>query len=231
MKLMEVAIQYHKELNPKLWNGDKLNPEVRNKLLEIAAAFVKFIDIENFKTIDVIFTGSSANFNWTKKSDIDLHLLTKQSSHGCEDVTVELFDAKKDMFAEKYDISVYGIPVEMYVQDYKESHISTGVYSLGKDEWITKPKFEPPKDVDKHEVSEKTKYFQRKIDNAVKQDVGFATAKALMNRIKAYRQAGLEQEGEFSEENLCFKSLRNSEHLKKINDYMKKSRSKELSLI
>lgn len=230
MKLMEVAIQYHKELNPKLWDGDKLKPEVREKLLEIASAFIKFIDIDNFKTIDVIFTGSSANFNWTKKSDIDLHLLTKQSVHGCEDVTVELFDAKKDMFAEKYDIHIYGIPVELYVQDYKEPHVSTGVYSVGKDKWITHPKFEPPKDIDKSEVSEKTKYFQRAIDNAVSKDIGFTAAKALMKKIKAYRQAGLEESGEFSEENLTFKALRNSNHLEKINTYMKDARSEELSL-
>lgn len=230
MKLFEVAIQYHKELNPKLWDGKTLKPEVREKLLEIAQAFIKFLDIPDFKPMDITFTGSSANYNWTTNSDIDVHLITKQSNHGCEDVTVELFDAKKDLFTEKYDVTIYSIPVEVYVQDHKENFIAGAIYSIENSKWIKEPKYEPPRDVDTNEVSEKTKFFQRKIDKLIKSDGGFTQGKSLMKKIKAYRQAGLDDCGEFSEENLTFKALRVNGYLSKLKDYMADTRSDELSL-
>lgn len=229
MKLFEVNIQYHKELNPKLWDGMKLKPEVRTKLLEIAKAFIKFLGIPDFEPMDITMTGSSANYNWTSKSDIDLHLIARQSNHGCKEVTVELFDAKKDAFADKFEIKIYGIPVELYVQDHKEPHVSTGTFSVLKDEWIHEPKYHKPH-WDQKEVSEKTKYIQHKIDSLIKSDAGYTAAKALMKKIKAYRSAGLEESGEFSEENLTFKSLRMNGYLGKLKEYMTQARSKELSL-
>ena len=229
MKLIEVSIQYHKELNPKLWDEMKLKPEVRAKLLEIAQAFIKYLDIPDFHPMDITMTGSSANYNWTSKSDIDLHLITRQSTHGCKEVTIELFDAKKDIFAERFDIKIYGIPVELYVQDHKEPHISSGTYSVLNNKWIHEPRYHKPT-YDKKEVSEKTKYIEHKITKLIKDDAGYQAAKTLMKKIKAYRQAGLEESGEFSEENLTFKSLRMSGYLAKLKKYMQDVRSEELSL-
>ena len=37
--VVDQAILFHKELNPKLWKERRLNPEVRFKLLKIATAF------------------------------------------------------------------------------------------------------------------------------------------------------------------------------------------------
>jgi hypothetical protein len=229
MKLIEVSIQYHKELNPKLWNGMELKPEVRAKLLEIAKAFIKYLDIPDFEPMDITMTGSSANYNWTSKSDIDLHLITRQSKHGCREVTIELFDAKKDIFASRFDIKIYGIPVELYVQDHKEPHISSGTFSVLKNEWIHEPRYHKPH-YDEKEVSEKTKYIKNKIDKVLKDDAGYTAAKTLMKKIKAYRQAGLEESGEFSEENITFKSLRLCGYLGKLKKYMQQARSEELSL-
>jgi hypothetical protein len=53
---------------------------------------------------------------------------------------------------------------------------------------------------------------------------------ALKNKIKKYRQSGLDKAGEFSVENLVFKVLRNTGYLEKMveikNDYL----TQELSL-
>ncbi len=231
MKLLEIAVQYHKELNPKLWDGSKLKPEVLDKLREIAQHFIKFLDFPDMKVEDVMVTGSSANFNWTKKSDIDLHLVVnlKQVGEVCKEFTDELFDAKKDQWAEKFDIKIYGMPVETYVQDNQEPHISTGEFSIMNNKWIKKPTYDPP-DVSTSEVKAKASYFKRKIDKIVKYDAGHKQAKALKLKIKNCRNEGLQDEGEFSIENLTFKELRNSGYLGKLNDYIKDEMSRELSL-
>ncbi len=43
------AVTFHKELNPKLWEGNKLDPAVRDQLLVIAEDFVEYLGISNLK--------------------------------------------------------------------------------------------------------------------------------------------------------------------------------------
>ena len=62
------------ELNPKLWTDGVFNKKLRLQLLKIARAFYKFLGVD-VEVKDVTLTGSNANYNWTKHSDIDLHLI------------------------------------------------------------------------------------------------------------------------------------------------------------
>ena len=70
----EESFRIQSELQPDLWNGDKLDPEVRERLLEIAEDFMAGLDVEA-DIEDIRFTGSLANYNWSKYSDIDLHIV------------------------------------------------------------------------------------------------------------------------------------------------------------
>ena len=62
------------ELNPALWDGEKLKSDVRHKLLEIARRFIKPTDGSDVEIKDITFTGSLANYNYSDLSDIDLLL-------------------------------------------------------------------------------------------------------------------------------------------------------------
>ena len=62
-------------LNPKLWNSNsELNPRIRKRLLTIAKDFYDFLEIQTLPK-DIIIVGSNAGYNWSKYSDIDLHIL------------------------------------------------------------------------------------------------------------------------------------------------------------
>ena len=52
----------------------------------------------------------------------------------------------------------------------------------------------------------------------------------IKNKLKEYRQSGLEKEGELSYENLVFKYLRRSGHIGKLFDEKTKIKDKELSV-
>ena len=53
------------ELEPRLWNGDELKPHIAKRLTEIAEDFIDGLPFP--VTIeDVRFTGSLANYNWSK---------------------------------------------------------------------------------------------------------------------------------------------------------------------
>jgi predicted nucleotidyltransferase len=229
MKLMEIAVPYHKELNPKLWDGTKLRPEVRTKLLEIVKEFIKFCDIPDFHPDLVYMTGSLCAFNYTSGSDIDVHIKLSFDDFDCPEMAEELFDAKRDVFTDKFDISIYGFPVEVYVQDHSDENIAAGEYDLIKDTWIEKPKYSPP-DINSRDIQQRIKSMKRKINKVISKDADYDEAKGLMKRIKAIRKAALEDGGEFSAENLAFKALRKDGSIAKLLDHIKAAKSEELSL-
>ena len=129
------------DLNPKIWYlpkerymGDhkgqsyKMNPKVRERLLQIAHEFINFLDVDIIVS-DIIMTGSLANYNWSKYSDIDLHILTDFGQFSKKELPLyeELFRLKKTIYNDKHDIKIYGYEVELYVQHESESHFSSGV--------------------------------------------------------------------------------------------------------
>ena len=70
-------------LNPKLWDGDCLKKGMTYKLLRIAKAFFEFLELpDNVQVLDVLLIGSNANYNWTDKSDIDLHVVINYQAVG-----------------------------------------------------------------------------------------------------------------------------------------------------
>ena len=113
-------IEKHDELNPKLWdeNGN-LKPEVREKILEIAKEFTDGLkeDGIKFDLKDIRLVGSNCSYNYTDKSDLDVHLIMDTDSLECpDDLYPLLYSAYRSLFNGKLDIDFYGIPVELYVE-------------------------------------------------------------------------------------------------------------------
>lgn len=231
MKLFEIAIEYHDQLNPKLWNEDmELEDQVHVKLLEIANEFIDYLDVP-IDVEDIIITGSNANYNWTSESDIDLHIVIDLDAFRdeCPDLTDDFFMSKKTLWNEHHDIEIYGHDVELYVQDDDEVHIATGVYSVLNDKWIKVPDYIPPT-YDSEDVKAKADEFKALIDKVISGDGSSEEVKRVKEKIRKMRRAGLRQAGEYSTENLAFKELRNSGYLEKLSDYSKEIYSDELSL-
>ena len=153
-----------KELNPKIWvkegNSYVLNSEVREKLLETANIFIDFLDVDVIVT-DIIMIGSIVNYNWSKYSDIDLHIVVNynQFNQNSEDLYVEFFDLKKIVFNQKHNISLYGYDVECFVQDEKTEAFSSGVYSILYDMWMNEPKKINKETIDKELIKERSKQW------------------------------------------------------------------------
>lgn len=233
MKLYELTFQYHDELNPKLWDGDTLRPEVRKKMLAVAEHFFKTLKVPGLKVDDCVFTGSCANYNYTPYSDIDIHLLidTKKAAVECKDFKVELFDAKKDLWKEKFkDVEICGCPVEVYVQDIDEKFpVAQAVYSLRHNKWLEKPKYDKP-EIDKKEIEADVEEFEDAIDDTIAKHKGKEKAKAIKDELKTHREKGLHGDGEFSDENIAFKELRNKGAIGKLMNYIKDEDVRKMSL-
>jgi len=211
-------------LNDDVWAEDgKLRPEIRKHLLTIAEDFYEELDIPWAELEDVKFTGSLANYNWSKYSDIDLHLIVDYTLvDENEDFVEAYFNARKNLWNNAHDISIHGFDVEVYVEDNEAIHFASGMYSVMNDEWIVKP--EPTKPViNKKAITQKSKVIMRLIDDLVldkmrKKDYSEAigASEALTEKLKKMRRCGLESGGEFSIENLTYKILRRNGTLDKL---------------
>jgi len=174
-------------LNPKIWTSDsKMKPEIRESLVEIAYQFIEFIGIEVFVE-EIVMTGSLSNYNWSEYSDVDLHLIInyEQFSEEQVDLYKELFNLKKIIFNTNHNIKVKNYDVELYAQDSKEPHFSTGEYSVLYDEWLRKPKKESV-DIDEEKIKHKTKEWMNIIDNLIKNcsDEDLDDSKKLIKKFK-----------------------------------------------
>jgi len=205
---------YNSILNPEIWDGETLKPEVLSQLLKIATTFYK--DTELTAPIeDIYFLGSTAGYNWTPTSDIDLHVLIDFSKvDENKELVKKLVDGYKNKWNEQHDISVDNHPVEVYIQDINDVNRSQAVYSILHNKWIKKPSYEDVK-IDKDAIKTKYKDLVAKINKAVEQQ-DLDTLKDLVQRIYKMREAGLSSGGEYSTENLVFKLLRASGFISKL---------------
>jgi hypothetical protein len=222
------AIKYHDRLNPQIWGSDEhLRPEVRAKLLEIAADFQEFLGID-VDVADITISGSNAAYTYTPHSDIDLHLVVDLPRADSDAVYRELFDAKKYQYNDRNDFRIGSADVELYVQDPSKPHHSQGIYSVKRGEWIDVPKRRKP---DINDVSVRSKYedLGARIESAIESG-DLSEMDRVAAKIKEMRQAGLDQHGEFGAENLAFKILRNNGTLEQLSQARKKLRDQKMSL-
>ena len=224
---LNLAVNFHDELNPRLWKGDRLQSDVRVALMRIANNFKDFLGVDMFDVVDITVSGSNAAFTYTPHSDIDLHLVVMiPDEHESE--LKELFTAKKYQYNDQHDIKIRGYDVELYVQDAEDAHHSMGIYSVLHDRWVKEPKRQRAQ-VDDIEVQEKYRCVKHRINQAIVSDNHDSVVK-LWTAIKQMRSTGLASGGEFSPENLAFKILRADGSLEKLRKHMGSLEDQGLSL-
>lgn len=83
-----------------------------------------------FDLKDIRLVGSNCAYNYTKKSDLDVHLIASKSSLHCpDDLYPKIYSAYRSIFNKNLDISIHGVPVEIYVEieaDEPEDEIQEG---------------------------------------------------------------------------------------------------------
>jgi predicted nucleotidyltransferase len=224
------------DLNTKIWDDDEqLRPGVKAALEDIVEEFMISLDLD-VEIKDIIITGSIANYNWSKYSDIDLHILVDFDEVNDNEVMVKrFFDSVRANWNKLHDIKVKNHEVEIYIQNEKESHVSTGVYSLHQNRWLTKPERHEPV-INRGSAVQKADSLEREIEKVERRLEGgdiegsLEVASALREKIKSMRQAGLAAAGIFSPENLAFKRIRRSGAIGRLHDTYTKAYDLSLSL-
>ena len=128
---------------------------------------------------------------------------------------------------------IKGFDCEIYVQDVKEKHTASGIYSILNDNWVVTPQ-KTVQSIDKDMIIKKASIFEDIIDQI---DSDFDSGKDVSDdilktkqKLKKFRQSGLDKGGEYSYENLAFKLLRRNGYIGKLLDIQTKTTDKKLSI-
>jgi nicotinamide mononucleotide adenylyltransferase len=220
-----------------VWVDGELQPKIREKLLKIAQDFFDSLELPEGTILkDIKLTGSFANFNWSKFSDVDLHLVLDFSEiSDNEEFAKDYFMAKKNLWNNTHDINIFGYPVEVYVEDKDEPHTASGLYSILNDGWITIPQ-QQKIIIDKDDIKSKAEGYLsilpqlKKMFKDGKYEEVINTIEKTKTRIRDMRSSGLEKGGLYSVENLAFKVLRRLGYVEDLNKLLTQSYDTTMSL-
>lgn len=225
VNFIKEKISYHKELCQDIWNGDVIKEKIKNKLLTISKDFFEDVDLDT-DIIDIQFLGSMVNFNFNDESDIDVHIIIDFSDVNDDiDLVKKVVDGAKFEWNTHHKISLRGHDVELYIQDKDEKVSSSGIYSILNDEWVQKPKYNPPKVTDEDINPKYNSYVNdiNQLEKVTKEETDvdelkkyYERAKEIKKKLGDARKIGVKEKGEFSIENLVFKKLRNEGFIGKL---------------
>ena len=234
---VEVAgFESNSDLEPDIWKDDNtMRSEVRDRLIEISEDFIAGlpfdVDVE-----DVKLTGSLATYDWSRFSDVDLHLVVDFSQvDEDEELVSDYFNAKKTVWNLKHEIYIYGYEVEIYVENVGDKHTAQGIYSILNDKWIKEPVREDF-EIDVGEVQKKAALIMSQIEHIERVSErdpleAEKLAERTKEKIRKMRQAGLDSsQGIYSVKNIAFKVLRRNGYLEKLSNVKTQSYDRVMSL-
>ena len=228
---------YNNDLNKSYWKNDIFDKSVRKKILKIVEDFLISSE-SDFNVEDIKLTGSLANYTYNKFSDLDVHIVVDFDGINADKKLVkEALDGKRFVWNLKHNIFIRGHEVELYFEDKNEKRsVDRAEYSILFNEWIKKPEFKPPVNVDMNEVAQKDFYItdlvnrmlQKLKESSDKKEIKliYNKSKKLKDKIIKVRAEALQKSGEFALENLIFKKLRNNGMVEKIIDIINGSYDK-----
>lgn len=234
---IEEDIEKHDELNPVLFIDNKLKPDIRDSALDVVEELKKMLEEREVKlnVKDIIITGSNASYNYTKDSDIDLHVVADISDfEDPEGLYPIIYQAIKSAFNTKYEIAFYGIPVEVYIESNDTPLVSNGIYSVLNDTWVKEPEKVEIPDVDMPAIKKAVEPWEARYNKLIA-DIESGKIQdeteidAFIDDLYAERAKGLKI-GEYSDENLLFKEIRNKGYLDKLKELRDQVVSQRLTL-
>lgn len=133
--------------------------------MSLSTDFIKELAADDIKfdLADVRIVGSNCSYNYTDRSDLDVHIVADTSDLECQDdLYPSLYNAYKSLWNKNHSVKFYGIPVEIFVEVEDKNGLeeaktpaplkSAGVYSVLDDKWLKEPEAAEIPDVDQEAV-------------------------------------------------------------------------------
>ncbi len=207
------------ELDPRLWDGTDLKPEIRTRSLKVVDRIVRTSGIPGLTVDGVELFGSDASYEYDDASDFGIHVFTHSADLSPKDLDDVLGLLNDDVERrQEGHITFNGIVVEVTFHGERGETYrpvpGIGQYSLTESRWIERPVQQPSR-FDTSRMASDMKTFIGKynalVSDYTRDKTGFACSRFadLDEELSDYRNAGFANgSGSRSTENLTYRALR-----------------------
>jgi hypothetical protein len=218
-KVVQAVTTFPTQLDPRIWNGMQMKPDVRARSMQIVDRLVASMGIKDLAVNDVELFGSNASYEWDDKSDFGVHIFVQSPSMTTDQLTPVLNALNDDVERRQEGrVLFYGVPVEITFHAGRTEKFAAepgvGQYSISTDSWVEKPSVQPD-NFDRAQMTTDLKTFIGKYNTlaseyeAAKQGFDCSRFGALDNEMAAYRNDAFAKGlGSRSTPNLTYRALR-----------------------
>ncbi|MEI8180515.1 hypothetical protein [Aestuariivirga sp.] len=208
------------DLDPRIWDGDKLREDVRQRTLEVIEYMFAELKLKNVTIQSVEVRGSNVSYEYDDAADFGVRVFLDTSAYkgSIEDLAARI--KSYNAFIEvKHEgkVLLHGVPLEVNFYVIRSARLNpvkgVGHYSITEDKWMERPAVQESK-FDRNQMLADmtgvtttynglvTAYF------ADKQGFECSRWKDFSKSLGDYRNAGIDKSGTRSTENLVYRLLR-----------------------
>lgn len=141
---VEGILDFKTELEPLLWNGMDLQPQVRDRAGRLAERIVSELGVPGTVVEDIVVLGSLASYEYDDYSDVDIHVFVRIDDDQRDIDTLRRYITQFNYVnVRKYEgLTFYGYPVEIMVYTGDPSsqiQAGVGMYSIVSGAWLNEP--------------------------------------------------------------------------------------------
>ena len=208
------------DLDPRLWDGDKLRPDVRARIMEIVGETFSGLKMEGLSIADVETQGSTVSYEYDENSDFSARVFLDTSAYKGNvtdlNALLKLYTNYLETLHEGL-VTLRGVPLEVQFYAIKSDRMKPekgiGHYSIIRDVWIERPTKQPDR-FDRTQMTVDAKRFIAEYNSlvsdffAAKKGFDCARFAAFTKEMRDYRHAGISRDGTRSTANLTYRMLR-----------------------
>ena len=207
-------------LDPRLWDGDKLRPEVRTRALEIVTDLFADLKMPDLTIKNVEIRGSTVSYEYDDNADLSVRVFLDTSNYrGDVKQLNALLKTYTDYLEALYEgnLLLRGVPLEQQFYAVKrtsqEPQAGIGHYSLIDDAWMEHPSMQESR-FDRNQIMTDAKGFIAEYNRLVsdyfadKKAFDCGRLGAFTKEMRSYRGAGIDKDGTRSTPNLTYRMLR-----------------------
>jgi hypothetical protein len=218
-KAIDAITTFPNELDPRIWDGTTMRPDVRQMTLTVVDRVVKTSGIDGLMVDTVELFGSNASYEYDDTSDFGVHVFTHSASFPADklDGLLRLLNDDVERRQEGH-ITFNGVPLEVTFHAERTENYrprpGIGQYSITSGRWIEMPARQPDR-FDRAQMDTDLKGFIGAYNDLVSayaaNRTGFDCAQFgdLDARLREYRNSGFVNGfGGRSTQNLTYRALR-----------------------
>ncbi|MGX9789307.1 hypothetical protein [Mycobacterium sp. MMS18-G62] len=216
---VESITTFPTQLDPRIWNGMAMKPDVRDAILRVVNRVTGESEIAGLTVDAVDLFGSNASYEYDDKSDVGVHVFVHKPGMSDEELTPSMH-LLNDLVERRQEgrVLLYGLPLEVTFHAGRSANYQPragiGQYSVTDGRWVVEP-VKQPDNFDRNQMKADAKKFIGKYNDLVRSyqagKKGFDCTRfdALDREMSDYRNQGFEQGlGSRSTQNLTYRALR-----------------------